>query len=151
MKNLLIFICVFMLIACSESNNSGSSATQLPNLPNLPIANGSPDAPNIVPLAKLDLVAEVSLMKDSKVQVQAMVSSLLNDDAIYIHIESAEIDDGTLRVEPQNSIIYPTNNTANLYLLFADNGLINDATVNVRLVTASGQIVINELQVKVGQ
>ena len=145
MKNLLILIWVFMLMACSESNNSGSSTTQLP------IDNSSPDAPNVVLLAKLDLVAEVDLLKDSNVQIQAKVSSLSNDDAIYMHIESAEIDNGTLLVEPQNSIIYPTNNTANLYLLFTDNGLINDATVNVKLVTATGQIVINELQVKVGQ
>ena len=147
MKKLLTLIGILMLVACSESGNNSTGTTQLP-IDNSP---DSPDSPNAVILAKMELDSSVSLVRSGSVQVEVQVIDLANDDAVYLHVESTEIENGNLLVEPKDSMIYPTDKKAKIFLLFKDNQVVNNAIVNVKLVTANGQIVVNALELRVSE
>lgn len=147
MKKLLTLIGVLLLVACSESSNNSTDTTQLPidSSPDLP------DTPNAVILAKMELDSSVSLVRSGTVQVEVQVIDLENDDAIYLHVESAEIENGNLLVEPKDSMIYPSDKKAKIFLLFKDNQVVNNAAISVKLVTANGQIVVNSLELRVSE
>ncbi len=147
MRKLLTLVCIMMLVACSESGNNSTGTTQLP-IDNSP---DSPDSPNAVILAKMELDSSVSLVRSGSVQVEVQVIDLANDDAVYLHVESTEIENGNLLVEPKDSMIYPTDKKAKIFLLFKDNQVVNNAIVNVKLVTANGQIVVNALELRVSE
>jgi hypothetical protein len=147
MKKLLTLVCIMMLVACSESGNNSAGTTQLP-IDNSP---DSPDSPNEVILAKMELDSSVSLVRSGSVQVEVQVIDLANDDAVYLHVESTEIENGNLLVEPKDSMIYPTDKKAKIFLLFKDNQVVNNAIVNVKLVTANGQVVVNALELRVSE
>ena len=147
MRKLLTLVCIMMLVACSESGNNSTGTTQLP-IDNSP---DSPDSPNAVILAKMELDSSVSLVRSGSVQVEVQVIDLANDDAVYLHVESTEIENGYLLVEPKDSMIYPTDKKAKIFLLFKDNQVVNNAIVNVKLVTANGQVVVNALELRVSE
>lgn len=147
MKKLLTLVCIMMLVACSESGNNSTGTTQLP-IDNSP---DSPDSPNAVILAKMELDSSVNLVRSGSVQVEVRVIDLENDDAIYLHVESTEIENGNLLVEPKDSMIYPTDKKAKIFLLFKDNQVVNNAAISVKLVTANGQIVVNSLELRVSE
>ncbi len=147
MRKLLTLVCIMMLVACSESGNNSTGTTQLP-IDNSP---DSPDSPNAVILAKMELDSSVSLVRSGSVQVEVQVIDLANDDAVYLHVESTEIENGNLLVEPKDSMIYPTDKKAKIFLLFKDNQVVNNAIVNVKLVTANGQVVVNALELRVSE
>jgi hypothetical protein len=147
MKKLLTLIGILLLVACSESGNNSTGTTQLP-IDNSP---DSPDSPNAVILAKMELDSSVNLVRSGSVQVEVQVIDLENDDAIYLHVESTEIENGNLLVEPKDSMIYPTDKKAKIFLLFKDNQVVNNAAISVKLVTANGQIVVNSLELRVSE
>jgi hypothetical protein len=150
MKKLLTLIGILLLVACSESGNNSTGTTQLP-IDNSPDSPDSPDSPSAVILAKMELDSSVSLVRNGSVQVEVQVIDLENDDAIYLHVESTEIENGNLLVEPKDSMIYPTDKKAKIFLLFKDNQVVNNAAISVKLVTANGQIVVNSLELRVSE
>lgn len=150
MKKILIIMFVSILVACGESKNSASNENDNSS-DNSSGSDGSSGSTDSALQAQLDLVNQIDLIKHSNIQVQANIRGLLSDDAIYIHVESTEIGTGKLRVEPKDSMIYPANKAAHLYLLFSDNGIVNPASVTVKVVTSTGQIIERQLKVKVGE
>lgn len=145
MKKYITLVLILLLQACSESSNTGGSTVKTPGV------DGSPSTPGTVVLAKLTLEALGDFTASGSLQVQANITDLLSDDAVYLHVSSAELDSGTIVVEPKDAMIYPSNKTAQINFLIKDNGVLNNVSIKVKLVTASGQIVTKELSLAVSE
>lgn len=139
---------VLFLSGCSGSASNGSKDGKTPTPDSGPSIPGSPD---IRLLAKLNVEVLATNVNSGSLQIAATVTDLINDDAIYLHVIANEIEQGLLLVEPKSSMIYPTNKSASINLMFRNNGAAGSIPITVKLVTATGQIVTKSIDVELNK
>lgn len=131
-----IVLVTLTLSGCGSSGGGGSDDAGPSNLENPTTPGGGTQTPAG---ATLEVTGEREFAADDSLKLHVDLKELSNDDAVYLSISSDELVANTLTVSPEQSVIYPTNGDVSLTVSVKDNGLMSNATLRVKVVTAANQ------------
>jgi hypothetical protein len=141
MKNYIIILVTFFLVACNEGHTSKDSIES-------PVsASGN----QTISTVQFKLQEQGEINRRGSLNIPAEFNQLDSDDAVYLSVISEDIESGKLTVEPKDALLYPTNGKANVVLLLTDIGLSRSTNISVKLTTSSGDVIKKIVNVTLGE
>ncbi|OUR91281.1 hypothetical protein A9Q81_18035 [Gammaproteobacteria bacterium 42_54_T18] len=142
MKTITSTLCVvslsalLMLSGCGGGGGGGSDAGPTPD-------NGTQNPVGV----SLDVTGGSEFAADGTLSLRVAVSELNNDDAIYLSVQSDDVDSQAMSVSPQQSVIYPTDGDVDVTLTVKNNSLTANPTLSVTVVTAGNVTLTKDISI----
>lgn len=120
-KFIYVLLVLVLLTACSDGGSSSSSSSEETKSFN----------PNDFVLTQAS-----DLTPYGSTTVKMVLKNLSADDAIYVAVSSAEIDNDKIKVSPSKTMLNPSEGQSAFVFDVKDNGLTDESVLSISVTTA---------------